>query len=83
MNHPAVGDHPGSLVCITRLGGAVVAAHNTQGGHSANAVCAVCWDHFQEETWGVVHVLSGVNWLQRVLSLLEISSMSIDECCKY
>ena len=64
-NHPAVGDHPGSLVCITWLGRAVVPAHNAQCGHGANAVCAGRWDYFQEEPGRVVHVLSGSIWLQR------------------
>ena len=64
-NHPAVRDHPCALVGISRLRRAVVAAHNAQGGHRANAVGAGRWDYFQEEPGRVVHVLSGVNWLQR------------------
>jgi hypothetical protein len=58
-------NHRGFLVGITRLGRAVVAAHNAQSGYRANAVCAVRRDDFQEELWRGVHVLSGVNWLQR------------------
>lgn len=66
MNYPAVGNHLGSLVRIPRLGRAVVPAHHAQGGHRANAICAVGRDHFEEEPGRGVHVLSGVNWLQRI-----------------
>lgn len=65
MNHPAVGDYLSSLVCITRFRCAVIAAHHTQSSHRTDIVCAVCWDYFEKEMWSGVHVLSGVNWLQR------------------
>lgn len=65
MNYPAVGNHLGSLVRIPRLGRAVVPAHHAQGGHRASTVRAVRWNDFEEQSWRGVHVLSGVNWLQR------------------
>lgn len=66
MNHSAVGNHLGSLICIARFGRAVVAAYHAHGRHRTNAICSIGWHHFEEESGRGVHVLSGVNWLQRI-----------------
>lgn len=44
-------DHLGFLVWITRLGRAVVAAHNAQGGYRASAVGADCRHDLQKQLW--------------------------------